>query len=243
MIAAFFDIDGTIYRNSLLIEHFKKLIKYELLDSKEYNINVAPVYKLWEERKGDYDNYLQHLVESYVKSIKGLPISYNDFISDQVVYLNGNKVYTYTRERIKFHQENKHKVIFISGSPDFLVSRMAKKFGVEDFCGSQYGINKKTNTLSGEIVKPMWDSIHKKEAIDYYINKYDIDMESSYAYGDTNGDFSMLKAVGNPVAINPSFELLTKIKEDEYLKSNTKIIVERKDAIYEFNTDVNILKY
>ena len=30
MIAAFFDIDGTIYRNSLLTEHFKKLIKYDI---------------------------------------------------------------------------------------------------------------------------------------------------------------------------------------------------------------------
>ena len=29
MIAAFFDIDGTIFRNSLLTEHFKKLIKYD----------------------------------------------------------------------------------------------------------------------------------------------------------------------------------------------------------------------
>ena len=26
-IAAFFDVDGTIFRNSLLIEHFKLLIK------------------------------------------------------------------------------------------------------------------------------------------------------------------------------------------------------------------------
>ena len=30
-IAAFFDIDGTLYRDSLLIEHFRKLIKYELI--------------------------------------------------------------------------------------------------------------------------------------------------------------------------------------------------------------------
>ncbi|MFR5189571.1 MAG: HAD-IB family hydrolase, partial [Peptostreptococcus sp.] len=27
-IAAFFDIDGTLYRDSLLIEHFRKLIQY-----------------------------------------------------------------------------------------------------------------------------------------------------------------------------------------------------------------------
>ena len=31
-IAAFFDIDGTIHRNSLLIEHFKMLVKYEYID-------------------------------------------------------------------------------------------------------------------------------------------------------------------------------------------------------------------
>ena len=31
-IAAFFDIDGTLYRDSLLIEHFKKLIKYDVVE-------------------------------------------------------------------------------------------------------------------------------------------------------------------------------------------------------------------
>ena len=31
-IAAFFDIDGTLYRNSLMVEHFKKLLKYEVID-------------------------------------------------------------------------------------------------------------------------------------------------------------------------------------------------------------------
>ena len=29
MIAAFFDIDGTIYRNALLIEHFKNMLKFK----------------------------------------------------------------------------------------------------------------------------------------------------------------------------------------------------------------------
>ncbi|ALP02292.1 hypothetical protein PCZ31_0337 [Clostridioides difficile] len=33
-IAAFFDIDGTLYRDSLMVEHFKKLIKYDIIDQK-----------------------------------------------------------------------------------------------------------------------------------------------------------------------------------------------------------------
>ena len=45
MIGAFFDIDGTICRNSLLTEHFKKMIKYELIDSLEYEEKVRETMK------------------------------------------------------------------------------------------------------------------------------------------------------------------------------------------------------
>ena len=38
-IAAFFDIDGTIHRNSLLIEHFKMLVKYEYIDIMSWEVN------------------------------------------------------------------------------------------------------------------------------------------------------------------------------------------------------------
>ena len=39
----------------------------------------------------------------------------------------------------------------------------------------------------------------------------------------------MLRRVGNPIAINPTKELLTHISNDSQLKENTQIIVERKD--------------
>ena len=70
-VAAFFDIDGTIYRNALLIEHFKKLIKYELFDDTQYRLKVEEAYNLWDTRKGDYDDYLLDLTQLYVVAIKG----------------------------------------------------------------------------------------------------------------------------------------------------------------------------
>ena len=42
-----------------------------------------------------------------------------------------------------------------------------------------------------------------------------IDLSKSYAYGDTTGDFTMFKQVGNAVAINPARRLLLKIKKDK----------------------------
>ena len=76
---------------------------------------------------------------TYVDAIKGLPTKYNDFVADKVVELKGNKVYAYTRKMIKWHKAQGHLCyFFISGSPDFLVSRMAKKWNADDFCGSTY---------------------------------------------------------------------------------------------------------
>ena len=243
MIAAFFDIDGTIYRNALLIEHFKKMIKYELFKDIQYRLKVEEAYQLWDTRKGDYDDYLLDLAQLYVVAIKGLSLKYNDFISDQVLLLKGNRVYTYTREMIEWHKKEGHKVFFISGSPSFLVSRMAKKMGVDDFCGSIYEIDEETQTFSGKITKPMWDSVHKQEAIENFIKKYDIDLSKSYAYGDTNGDYSMLSLVGNPRAINPSKELIQKIKNDEDLKLKIQIIIERKNVIYKLDPNVELIEF
>lgn len=238
MIGAFFDIDGTTYRNSLLTEHFKKMIKYELIDPLAYEEKVKETFKLWNERKGDYDKYLLSLTESYVNAMIGISEKDNDFVSDQVLNLSGNRVYRYTRERIKWHKEQGHKVIFISGSPDFLVKRMANKCGADDYQGSIY--HTKDGKFSGEI-SPMWDSRNKIKSLNRFCEKYNLDLEKSYAYGDTSGDYSMLKSVGNPIAINPSKEFLEKLRENQEISKKVQVIIERKDVIYKVNLDVENL--
>ena len=59
-------------------------------------------------------------------------------------------------------------------------------------------------------------------------------MDSSYSYGDTNGDITMFQMVGNPHAINPSFELIDKLFSDEDLRNKAVINIERKDVNYNF---------
>ena len=55
-IAAFFDIDGTIYREGLITEVFKKIIKYELVDKEKWENEVRPAYISWDKRQGDYED-------------------------------------------------------------------------------------------------------------------------------------------------------------------------------------------
>ena len=50
----------------------------------------------------------------------------------------GDRIYTFTRERMKWHKEQGHIVIAISGSPMELVSKMAMKYKMDDFRGTIY---------------------------------------------------------------------------------------------------------
>lgn len=238
-VAAFFDIDGTIFRNSLMIEHFQKLMKYEVIDPVIWYTKVKKVYHEWESRFGDFEQYLEILAKVYLDELKGVDKSYIEFIASQVINLNGDMVYKYSRDQIEWHKKENHEVFFISGSPDFLVSKMAEKYGATEFRGTVYKVDE-DNKFTGEIIK-MWDSESKHRILNELIEKYDVDLEKSFAYGDTTGDLSMLRMVGNPIAINPNKPLFLALREDKELSSRVSIIVERKNVIYKLNSNTEIL--
>lgn len=229
-VAAFFDIDGTIYRDSLMIENFRKLVKHEVIDDMVWYTDVKEVHDKWNKRHGDYDEYLETLAKVYIDNLVGVDVSYLNFIAEKTINDSFDNIYRYSRKRLAWHQEQGHKIFFISGSPSFLVSRMAGKYGVTEFRGTEYHVDE-NNRFTGEIDK-MWDSKSKYNVVLELCSKYDINLEESFAYGDTNGDYSMLKLVGKPIAINPNHELLTAIKGDEELMEKATVVVERKDNIY-----------
>lgn len=231
-IAAFFDIDGTLYREGMITAIFKKLIKSDIIEQKVWFQQVEDKYNRWSRREGNYDDYLIKIADIYTEAIKGLHRTQIEFIAKKVIEQSGDKVYKFTRERIKWHLKKGHYVFTISGSPLELVREMSLKYNVTDYLGSEYVTH--NDYYTGQ-VKPMWDSENKKSGLDRLAGKYDIDLTKSYAYGDTAGDFSMLQSVGNPIAMNATKELLHLLANDEKIKNKLKVVVERKDMIYELN--------
>lgn len=236
-IAALFDIDGTIYREGLITEVFKKMVNYEYIDGSKWYSEVRPAFLDWDKRVGDYDIYLDKMVDVYVETIKDLHEDQVGYVARRVVEQKGDRVYTFSRNQINWHKSQGNKVIAISGSPIELVKEMSQKYGMDDYRGTIYIKNEQGN-YTGECI-PMWDAVSKRKALNELVEKYNIDLEASYAYGDTSGDYTMLKMVGHPFAINPTRELLAKIKEDKELREKITIIVERKDVTYRL--DINHL--
>ena len=91
-VAAFFDIDGTVYREGLITEVFKKLVKYEIIQGEKWYNEVRPEFVRWDKRQGDYDNYLLKMVDIYMDAIKGLKKDQIDFIAKRVVEQKGDRV-------------------------------------------------------------------------------------------------------------------------------------------------------
>lgn len=234
-IAAFFDIDGTLYREGLITEIFKKFLKYEIIEPERWYNEVKPDYVKWDKRIGSYDNYLLRVAGIYIDAIKGLHKSHVDFIAKHVIKKRGDRVYTYTRNKIKWHKDQGHVVITISGSPIELVREMSVKYGFDDYIGTEY-LTDENQLYTGELI-PMWDSTSKKNALLKFAKKYNIDLTQSYAYGDTSGDYSMFNSVRYPTATNPTKELLAQILKNDKLKSKINIVVERKDVIYRISPD------
>lgn len=232
-IAAFFDIDGTLYREGLITEVFKKFITHELVDERLWHDEVKPTFMKYDRRQGEYDDYLNKMVDIYKSTLIGLSNEHILHIADTVIKQKGERVYTFTRDEILNHKKEGHLVFAVSGSPLELVEAMARKYEFTDCRGTIY-VTDEHGRYTGDVI-PMWDHKSKKKAILELVEDYDIDLSQSYAYGDTTGDFTMFELVGHPYAMNPTKELLEKIKASEEVSKKISIIVERKNVIYQMN--------
>ncbi|HPW34806.1 MAG TPA: HAD-IB family hydrolase, partial [Candidatus Paceibacterota bacterium] len=67
---AVFDIDGTIFRSSLLIELVNGLVKAGIFPKKAHKEMEAD-YLAWLNRVGDYDDYLGKVISIYDRHIVG----------------------------------------------------------------------------------------------------------------------------------------------------------------------------
>ena len=97
---AVFDIDGTIFRSSLLIELVEGLVKEGLfpLTAKAYYMTS---HQKWQDRSDGYEPFIGDVVKTYLKFIKGVRRADVLKVAEQVVEEQKQHTYKYTRDLIK----------------------------------------------------------------------------------------------------------------------------------------------
>src|SRR3989338_5362766 len=222
---AVFDIDGTIFRSSLFIELVEEMVRKEIFP-REVRSRYEKQYRMWLERRGSYEDYLNAMIAAFMENLKGVPYDEFEKAGEAVAMANKNKVYRYTRDLIKTLKKRGYFLLAISQSPKGTLDAFCKRLGFNKIYGRFYELGP-TDKFTGEVVDLHLIS-NKANIVKRAIQKEDLSLKDSYGIGDTDVDIPMLELVDNPICFNPNAKLY------RYAKLNGwKVVVERKDVIYE----------
>ena len=225
---AAFDIDGTLFRSGLYREVFYELYKMNVLPSnlgEETTLN----HREWRHRVhgNAFEEFERIMVGGLDSYLPQLRISDYDEAVKRVLDKKAENVYVYTRDLIKQLKADNYFIIAISGSQQELVEPFAQRYGFDAWIGQQW--ERGDEFFTGNVVKT---HTGKDKIIQRLIEEHALTLEGSYAVGDSNGDSGMLSIVDNPIAFNPTYELLEKALEQGW-----KVVVERKNTSYEIIKD------
>ena len=100
------------------------------------------------------------------------------------------------------HQDAGRETFIVSAAGNGVVETLADVLGMTGGIGTRYEIDEEDN-FTGRLEGPFVYGPGKVEAMEEFAALHGIDLAASYAYSDSLSDLPMLRAVGNPVAVNP----------------------------------------
>ncbi|MCU0678281.1 MAG: HAD-IB family hydrolase [Candidatus Pacebacteria bacterium] len=222
---AFFDIDGTLFRSSLLIELVDALIAEQIFPA-EARDGYLTERRQWLDREGTYDEYIAAVIDSFLTHIKGVHYGAFADVGKRVVARHQKRVYRYTRDLVSKLKKDGYFIIAISQSPKTVLDAFCKDYGFDKVYGRIYDIGPQ-DRFTGEVQDEHLIE-NKANIVKRVFERHpELSSEGSVAVGDTDGDIPLLASVSEPICFNPNAALYTYAK-----KMGWKVVVERKDVIY-----------
>lgn len=222
---AVFDIDGTLFRSSLFHELVERMVDKGVLPP-DVREAYADAQQKWLDRHGSYEDYTKHMVEAFRAHLKGVPFDEVSYIAGEIVDEKKHRLYRYTRDMVHDLKARGYYLLAISWSPRFIVEALGHELGFDKVYGFFYEVGPSGN-FTGEVED--YDLIKNKAAVlERAAKKAGLSLDGCIAVGDTESDIPMLELAEVPLAFNPNKALY-----EHAHKRGWRVVVERKDVIYE----------
>lgn len=222
---AFFDIDGTLFRSSLLIELVEELIAVDLFPIEAQETYRAQ-FAAWQARTGSYDAYIAAVIKTFLEHLKEVHYQSLQRVGHQVVERKGKQIYRFTRDYTKQLQAQGYALVAISQSPKLILDDFCKDYGFDKVYGRRYETTK-DGLFTGRVIDEEIIS-DKSQVVDRIFSRHpEYTRENSVAVGDTDGDIPLLSAVETPICFNPN-----QVLYDYATSKSWSVVVERKDVVY-----------
>lgn len=206
-IAAFFDVDGTLLKSTIvhcyfwlrsahdpfllkqlrLVGFLPKIVYYLILDSiSRTRFNLVFYRNYRGKNAAEIKALSTEMFESYLRP----------------------KIFSEAVSEIQQHKQQGTTVVLVTGSLDFVVQPIADYFNVDVVLAPQ--LQEQDGLFTGELTTAPLIAEEKASAVRNFADQHGISLEESYAYGDSRSDLPMLECVGNPVVVNPGKALREK---------------------------------
>lgn len=224
---AVFDIDGTLIRWQLYHAVADSLAKRGSISEDSF-LAIREARMKWKQRQSSdsFREYEMELVKIYVNILAEITAGQLDEAAETVFQEYKDQVYTYTRDLMKKLKKQGYLIFAISGSQTEILEKMAAHYKFDGFIGREDERSK--GRFTGKSTTPIFA---KDKAVRELVSKHGATFSGSIGVGDSHTDIRMLELVERPIAFNPEKSLFEHARRHKW-----KIIIERKNVIYELNS-------
>lgn len=209
--AAFFDLEGTVVASNMVEQYlWTKLASLapsdwpgELVDL----LRSLPRYLRAERRdRGDF-------IRTFMRRYEGVnEAELRRLVEDTVGDALLQRAMPDAIRRIRAHRDAGHRTVLITGTIDILVEPLAPLFD-EVVAGRMHN---RDGVWTGYLDRPPLVDEARAAWLRGYAATAGIDLDQSYAYGDSHSDRAWLELVGNPQAVNPDASLYRHAKRKKW---------------------------
>src|SRR5438105_12358164 len=196
-IAAFFDLDNTIVPGSA-IEHpyFRLLWRRGLVGPKDLLRSVGVLLR--EVPPFTFDPLRRYKAYLAGKPIEAIEASAQGFFWGQVC----PRISEQAHRAIEEHREQGHRLVLLTGCPDFLVAPLATYLKLDHVIAGR--LERADTVFTGRMVEPYPYREGKRLAALRLAADQGLDLGASLKDGDSPADLPALGAASQPPAVHPS---------------------------------------
>jgi HAD superfamily hydrolase (TIGR01490 family) len=197
--AAFFDLDKTLMAGSSGMQFARVAARGGVVSRRQ--LSGWAFEHLRYRLRGTTDERTNEVLNVARDLITGVPATTIERMGPEVLAAVLPRIYPQMLEEVHAHQDAGRPVFIVSAAGHDVVETLATVLGMDGGIGTRYEVV--DGRFTGRLDGPFVYGPGKVTAMAEFARTHDIDLAASYAYSDSESDLPMLRAVGNPVAVNP----------------------------------------
>ncbi|WP_448073475.1 HAD family hydrolase [Georgenia yuyongxinii] len=200
-VAAFFDVDNTIVRGASAYHLARELYRRGFFGPRD--IVFAARHALAFAVNGESLARIAAIRERALGMVRGRSVaevlSIGEEVYDEVL---GSRVFPGTLALLDSHVAAGHEVWLVTATPTEISDLLARRLGATGSLGTRVEATD-DGYYTGRLLGDMVHGEAKRAGVEALAHDRGIDLQHSYAYGDSINDVPLLAAVGRPCAVNP----------------------------------------